>query len=208
MTAASGHVRPCVRSRSTGQECYPLNELDAACALCGPCAGSADRGPHRSPAKRVRWGEEGQGSAMGNARRAFPVERTLPRRWRTSGLHDRISLSHSTDLIPHAGTCPVVEGFICSPSSCSCISPPSPGVGCPKEMGSGGGSRMKYELLVCRMLPLERSRYRLTHRMKPRCSNTRMASRAALTEHPQFAAMVFMDGQHFFFCPALHTRKL
>ena len=25
------------------------------------------RGPHRSPAKRVRWGEEGQGSAAGNA---------------------------------------------------------------------------------------------------------------------------------------------
>ena len=35
-----------------------------------------------------------------------------------------------------------------------------------------------------------------------------MASRTALTEHPQFAAMIFMDGQQTFFCPALFTRKL
>ena len=60
-------------------------------------------GPHRSPAvsrqsrprpkrakglptaKRVRWGEEGQGSVTGNAQRAFPAKRTLPRRRRASG---------------------------------------------------------------------------------------------------------------------------
>ena len=39
-------------------------------------------GPHRNPAKRLRWGEEEQGSAVGNARRAFPTERTLFRRGR------------------------------------------------------------------------------------------------------------------------------
>ena len=33
---------------------------------------------------------------------------------------------------------------------------------------------MKYELLVCRTLPLGRSRYRLTHRMNPNCSSTRI----------------------------------
>lgn len=35
-----------------------------------------------------------------------------------------------------------------------------------------------------------------------------MASRAAVSEQWQLAAMVFMDGQHFSFCPALLTRKL
>lgn len=35
-----------------------------------------------------------------------------------------------------------------------------------------------------------------------------MASRATVSEQWQFAAMVFMDGQHFPFCPALLTRKL
>jgi len=44
--------------------------------------------------------------------------------------------------------------------------------------------------------------------MNPRCSSTPMAARAALAEHPQFAAMVLTDGQHFPFCPALLTRKL
>ena len=47
----------------------------------GPCPGTPlppKGGPHRNPAKRLRWGEEEQGSAVGNARRAFPTERTLP----------------------------------------------------------------------------------------------------------------------------------
>ena len=51
----------------------------------GPCPGTPlppKGGPHRNPAKRLRWGEEEQGSAVGNARRAFPTERTLFRRGR------------------------------------------------------------------------------------------------------------------------------
>ena len=35
-----------------------------------------------------------------------------------------------------------------------------------------------------------------------------MASRVAVAEQWQLAAMIFMDGQHFSFCPALLTRKL
>ena len=44
--------------------------------------------------------------------------------------------------------------------------------------------------------------------MNPFCSSAAMASRAAVSEQWQFAAIVFMDGQHFPFCPALLTRKL
>ncbi|MCX4373410.1 MAG: hypothetical protein OSJ58_16635 [Dysosmobacter sp.] len=53
-----------------------------------------------------------------------------------------------------------------------------------------------------------RSWYRFTRRTNPFRSKVAMASRAAVAEQWQFAAMVFIDGQHFSFCPALLTRKL
>ena len=44
-----------------------------------------------------------------------------------------LGLLNSYSLL-HAGFCSAAEGFSCSPSSCSCISAPSPEVGRPREM--------------------------------------------------------------------------
>ena len=63
-----------------GQMSLLFNEAEAYAAPPGPQ-------PSRSPAKRAQLGEEGQGSGMRNARRAFRIRADFaPTRWSTACL--------------------------------------------------------------------------------------------------------------------------
>ncbi len=58
-----------------------ISDQGGACAPGARRTGDHYWGPHRSPAKRVRWGEEEQGSAMTDAHAwASGIKRTLRRR--------------------------------------------------------------------------------------------------------------------------------
>ena len=97
------------------------------------------RGPHRSPAQRVRWGEEEQGSDVTDTHTWVSGTQWTLRRRRPAAKHPQPSSSPQADFIPLTSAPPTFHVKHSAPQN---KSPPAP----KRRRGTGRGGKLNWDV--------------------------------------------------------------